>query len=40
MAIDIVTQIIRKDVINDIFNNIIDITDPKEIWKKLRLACS
>lgn len=39
-AIGMATQIIKKGVSNDIFNNIIDITDSKEMWKKLCNACS
>lgn len=34
MAICIATQIIKKGVNNDIFNNIINITDLQEIWEK------
>lgn len=40
MAIGITTQIIKEGVSNDIFNNIIDIIDPQEMWEKLRTACS
>lgn len=39
IAIGIVTQIIKEGISNNIFNNIIDITDPKEMWEKLRIAC-
>ncbi len=40
MAIGTATQIIKKDVSNNIFNNIIDITDPKGIWEKLQAIYS
>lgn len=35
MAMRKVTQIIKKGISDNIFNNIIDVTDPKEIWEKL-----
>lgn len=38
MAVGTATRIIKKSVSNDIFNNIIDMTDPKEMWQKLRTA--
>ena len=40
MAVGTATRIIKEGVSNNIFNIIIDITDPKEMWKKLRSACS
>lgn len=40
MAIGTATRIIKEGVSDNIFNNIIDITDPKEMWGKLRSACS
>lgn len=40
IAIGTVTQIIKEGISNNIFNNIIDITDPKEMWEKLCVACS
>lgn len=40
MVIDIATQIIKENVSNDIFKNIIDIIDLQGIWEKLGLACS
>lgn len=40
MAVGTATRIIKEGVSDDIFNNIIDITDPKEMWDKLRAACS
>lgn len=39
MAVGTATRIIKEGVSNDIFNNIIDVTDPNEIWQKLRTAC-
>lgn len=39
MTIGMIIQIIKEGVSDDIFNNIIDIMDPKEIWKKLWVAC-
>ena len=33
MVIRTITQIINKSISNNIFNNIINITNPKEIWK-------
>lgn len=38
MAIGMATRIIKKGVNDDIFNNIINIIDPKEMWEKLRAA--
>lgn len=35
MAIRTATKIIKVGISNDIFNSIINITDPKEMWKKL-----
>lgn len=40
MAIGTATWIIKEGVSDDIFNNIIDNTDLKEIWEKLRADCS
>lgn len=40
MAVGTATRLIREGVSDDIFNNIIDITDPREMWEKLRTACS
>lgn len=40
MAIGTATRIIKEGVSDDIFNNIIDVTDPQEMWQKLRTACS
>lgn len=40
MAMGTANRIIKEGVSNDIFNNIIDITDPKEMWEKLRSVCS
>lgn len=40
MAIGTATRIIKEGVSNDIFNNIIDVTDPQEMWQKLRTAYS
>ena len=40
MAVETATRIIKEGMSDDIFNNIIDITDPKEMWEKLRSACS
>ena len=40
IAIRTATQTIKKRVNNDIFNNIIDITDPKKMWEKLYAAYS
>ncbi len=40
MAVGTATRIIKEGVSDDIFNNIIDVTDPKEMWEKLRAACS
>lgn len=40
MAIGIATRIIKEVVSNDIFNNIINITNPQEMWEKLCTACS
>lgn len=34
------SRIIKESVSDDIFNNIIDLTDPKEMWEKLRAACA
>ena len=39
MTIRIVTQIIKERVNNDIFNNIINILDPKKIQEKLCTKC-
>lgn len=39
MAVGTATRIIKKGVSNDIFNNIIDITDPREMWEKLCTTC-
>ena len=35
MAIDIVQQIITKDISNQIAINIMDLEDPKEMWERL-----
>ena len=40
MAVGTATRIIKEGVSDNIFNNIIDITDPKEMWEKPRSACS
>lgn len=40
MAIRTATYIIKKDVNNDILNNIIDISDPKVIWEQICVACA
>lgn len=40
MAVGTATRIIKEGVSDDIFNNIIDVTDPQEMWRKLRTACS
>lgn len=40
MAVGTATRIIKEGVSDDIFNNIIDITDTREMWEKLRTACS
>lgn len=40
MAIGTVTRIIKEGVSDDIFNNIIDVTGPQEMWEKLQNACS
>lgn len=40
MVIETATKIIKEDTNDDIFNNIIDITGPKEIWEKLRALYS
>lgn len=40
MAIGIATRIIKEGVSDDIFNNIIDLTNPQEMWEKLRTVCS
>lgn len=40
MAVGTATRIIKEGVSDDIFNNIIDITNPQEMWEKLRTACS
>lgn len=40
MAVGIATRTIKEGVSDDIFNNIIDITDLQEMWEKLRTACS
>lgn len=37
MAIEIATWIIKEGVNDNIFNNIINITDPKKMWEKLRV---
>ena len=39
MAIGTATQIIKKNISKNIFNKIINITNPKEIWEKLQAAC-
>ena len=38
MVVDIATRIIKEGVSNNIFNNIINITDFQKIWEKLWLA--
>lgn len=40
MAIGIAIRIIKEGISDDIFNNIIDLTDPKEIWEKWCAACT
>lgn len=35
MAIETATRIIKEGVNNNIFNNIINITNPKNMWEKL-----
>ena len=40
MAAGTATRIIKEGISDNIFNNIIDITDLKEMWEKLRAACS
>ena len=40
MAVEIAWQIILKDVINQIAFNIMDLEEPKEIWKKLTSICN
>lgn len=40
MAIKTATQIIKKSVSDNIFNNIIDIIDFKEMWEKFCPTCS
>lgn len=35
IAIKTATQIMNKSISHDIFNNIINITDVKKMWKKL-----
>ena len=39
MAIGTVTRIIKESVSDDIFNNIIEITDPRKMWEKLQIVC-
>lgn len=39
MAIRMATWIIKKRVNNNIFNNFIDITNTKKMWKKLCTTC-
>lgn len=39
MAIGTATWIINKGISNNIFNNIIDITNSKEMWEKLCATC-
>ena len=39
MAIKIATWIIKKDIRNDILNNIINLTNFKEICKKIHISC-
>lgn len=39
MVIGMVPQIIKESVNNNILNNIFNITDPKEMRKKLQVAC-
>ena len=39
IAMGIAMQIIKECVNNDIFNNIINITNVKKIWEKLRISC-
>lgn len=40
MAVGTATRIIKEGVSDDIFNNIIGITDPREMWEKLRTVYS
>lgn len=40
MAVRTATQIIKEGVSDNIFNHIINITNSKEMWKKLRAECS
>lgn len=40
IAIGAAGRIIREGLSNDLFNNVIDIDDPKEMWKKLQSVCS
>lgn len=40
MAVGTATRIIKESVHNDIFKNIINVTDLREIWQKLQIACS
>ena len=40
IAIGTAGRIIREGLSDDLFNNIIDIDDPKEMWAKLKSVCS
>lgn len=39
IAIGTATQIIKEGVSDNIFNNIMHIIEPKEMWEKLWAAC-
>lgn len=40
MAIGTAIRIIQSEVNDDIFNNIIDLEDPRLMWEKLKQVCS
>lgn len=40
MVIGIAIKIIKKEVSNNLFNNINDKKDPKVMWKKFKVVCS
>ena len=39
MVMGIAIQIIKESISNDIFNNIINITNLKKMWEKLHISC-